>query len=417
MQESSSSEEEEEEDPNHRKGSIEDHPPDESLSAQTLDLRREKQMPDPEKEKHDQNFKKDKFVTSTRCSNLMRFESMKNSRQLGRFIESFWEMDLKERLDVVDNLDSIITLVDENELSVLISTLYGNTDDFLSKAVIANFYKEIKEEMLDKSQFKFASETLYDSNENLNFFKLFPKRTSKKEIHIRFLSKFNKFILSEDKLRKKLLRLYPIVLQKIQRVRNIIARRNSSLLQSQYPDMHHSNNDSRRASTNKTLKHSSKMNLYFEINEDQSSRDDPSRMSQCSFTDSTQLNMPKITLCRLSKNQKNPLENLRFLESRHSIISGYSDSTRSGPSVFVKEADLLGILVEFGIRRYREHLQIENVVLCFEAIKQVLGFCPDAVFHQVGLDTIIRLIHNHIKTDKRVGHIWKLYSQRKSSIL
>ena len=271
--------------------------------------------------------------------------------------------------------------------------------------MIDNFYKEIKEEMLNKSQFKFASETLYDSNENLNFFKLFSKKTSKKEIHIRFLSKFNKFILSEDKLRKKLLRLYPIVLQKIERVRNVIARRNSSLLQSQYPDLHLANNDSRRGSTTNALKHSSKMNLYFEINEDQSSRDDPSRMSQGSFTDSTQLNMPKITLCRLSKNQKNPLENLRFLESRHSIISGPSDSTRSGPSVFVKEADLLGILVGFGIRRYREHLQIENVVLCFEAIKQVLGFCPDSVFHQVGLDTIIRLIHNHIKTDKRVGHV------------
>ena len=105
-----------------------------------LGLRREKRSTSKEAKKQD--FQNEKFVFSSRNSNLQKFEKLKIKKELSQFINKFWELSLEERLEMIDNLDSILTLIGHKDLDALILSLFGNKYDYVSKSIIQDFLME-----------------------------------------------------------------------------------------------------------------------------------------------------------------------------------------------------------------------------------------------------------------------------------
>jgi hypothetical protein len=114
---------------------------------------------------------------------------------------------------------------------------------------------------------------------------------------------------------------------------------------------------------------------------------------------------PTISLKRLS-NKKLLQENIDRLGYRDSdfMFQKYLNQDSDEDSDYSmdplieheEEVRLLRTMLGFVIRRYKEHTEIKNIILCFESMRQIFSFCPKKIFHLVGLETIIDLLYNHL---------------------
>ena len=343
---------------------------------------------------------------------MEKFENLQNQKELELLIEKFWQLDIEERLEIIDNLDSIMTLVSSKELDNIIFSLFGCREDYLSKSVVNDFYSE---DIISKGNF--ASEVsrsgkvkLYRNSitketrkrdsglgkrrsskrKVLNLMKADRKsKVTKQERLRRVRSNLQDFIFKENSLRKKMLRVFPLILQKIYRTRN------ESFLKNQ----HHFNRQSfvNPNQRRESMQTSSALNsMRFSI-----------RGSYQHIPEVTRPKGPTITLKRLS-NKKMLKDNMKMFGYRDSDLAfqNYLDRDSDCESDYSiepvvehqEEVQLLRTMLSFVIRRYKEHREVKNIILCFESMRQIFSFCPKRIFHLVGLETVIDLLYNHIQS-------------------
>lgn len=345
-------------------------------------------------------FQNEKFVFSTRSSNLEKFQNLKNQKELEMLIEQFWDLNIQERLEIIDNLDSIMTLVSSKELDHIIFSLFGQKEDYLSQSLVNNFYSEdviakgnyISEiggaglRMQGKRQSGLRGRRRSAKRKALNLIKPDKKKQVTKQERLRRLRhNFQDFIFKENKLRKKMLRTFPLILQKIYRTRS----------ESFVHSFNNFNQKPRISSKTRFKQMSSPLSSQI------------ARYSiRGSYHHIPEIKKPKggtISLKRLS-NKKMLQENIKMLSGRESdfmfqeYLDHDSDSSVSveAPVEHEGEVRLLRTMLGFVIRRYKEHKEIKNIILCFESMRQIFSFCPKKIFHLVGLETIIDLLYNHL---------------------
>lgn len=323
-------------------------------------------------------------------------------------IEQFWELNIEERLEIIDNLDSIMTLVSSKELDHIIFSLFGQKEDYLSQSLVNNFYSEdiiatgnYISEIGGAGNLKLGPKSKGRKRESrlsrrksakrkvLNLMKPDKKKgVTKQERMRRLRHNFQDFIFKENKLRKKMLRTFPLILQKVYRTRN------ESFIRS-----FNNFNQKPRVSSNR----------FQQVPTSLSSK--ISRYSiRGSYHHIPEIKKPKggtISLKRLS-NKKMLQENIEMLGGRDSdfMFEEYldndaesgSDTSMGPPMEHQKEVRLLRTMLGFVIRRYKEQKEIRNIILCFESMRQIFSFCPKKIFHLVGLETIIDLLYNHLET-------------------
>jgi hypothetical protein len=370
-----------------------------------------------------EDFQNEKFVFSTRSSNLEKFQNLKNQKELELLINKFWELDIEGRLEIIDNLDSIMTLVSSNELDNIIFSLFGEKEDHLSKSVVNNFYTEdsisgenFASEISGKRGFNLYRNSITQAdrqnnskNSSLNSSKnsnLKDKKQEKRRVlnlmkadrktkvtkqerlrKVRF--SLQDFIFKENKLRKKMLRTFPLILQKIYRTRNESFIKKQQNLQHRKFISPKPKNNSFNESISKNINRFSIRGSFQAIPEV------PKRTRG-----------PTITLKRLS-NKKMLQDNLKMFAFRDSDLGGlnYVDENSDDGSIYSvepvveydEEVRLLRTMLGFVLRRYKEHKEIKNIILCFESMRQIFSFCPKKIFHLVGLETIIDLLYNHLE--------------------
>lgn len=349
---------------------------------------------------------------------MEKFQNLQNQKELELLIEKFWELDIEGRLEIIDNLDSIMTLVSSKELDHIIFSLFGIKEDYLSKSVVNNFYTEdsisgenfaselsgsrkpyLYRNSLPKSDRKRDSlDPKANSKETpkkrrvLNLMKADRKSKVTKMERVRKIRySMQDFIFKENKLRKKMLRTFPLILQKIYRTRNqsFIKKQNHFRQRSfitPKPKSGSIHNTPRKSFSRFSIRGS-----FHAIPE---------------VKNSARARGPTITLKRLS-NKKMLEENIKMFAFRDSDIGSRQilgpdsddESIYSADPLleFDEEVRLLRTMLGFVIRRYKEHKEIKNVILCFESMRQIFSFCPKKIFHLVGLETIINLLYNHLE--------------------